>query len=736
MPNNRRARKSNGAGKIKSSTTSSSKGKGTRGKEATKGTSNIFALIIGIDKYERDEYQLGGAVADANEFEHYVRTDLGAPKENIISLRDEKATRSRIIGAFRTLEHRKDIVQGTAIIIIYYAGHGAVAKKPTEWEDWHALDNNIEMLCPVDITFQNSVKEKKVEGIPDRTISRLLLDLSAAKGNNIVLILDCCHSAGIDRGVGVGPGDDAKAREIDDEKITISAGCDSSIYSGRPSGSRKSSQSTNITNFGGSLWGSHILLAACGRNQKAWEKQKKGLFTRALLQAVRETGAYLTYRSLMLRFNKMPSYQSPQLDGNNIHQRLFYPSQESVDTSMILCHREDKQPYLIIEAGHTLGITKGSTYQLYRTDLPESESLPLGTAVVKEVETECTSQLLPDDSEFFVTHGDISNFWYARLVKASRQSLLIYCDDSHSSFLEKVIKENPTQLTVPVARTNNRQEADLCLAVEGDDVIFDRGEGNSYFNDDNVSFELMKDNNLFRSMESPRIDVHSTVASGIVQTQQIINRYANFTYHLTVRSPQSVRATFDVTVTMHKLERMEGKKTLRPINGSGGSFRCDNEKLVRIDVDMSIDIPKRPLYGFTLKNDGSYDLYACLFYFDASTLDIENWTHSRPNLTDDTERQTVDPCIPAGDMLTFGFGNTATRPIAFDIPEGQDVDICCFKIYLSLKPLDLRSISQTLKTFRGAKQVEFEAEDPPVPDKSWASLVIPVIQQRLKKSHK
>ncbi|KAK0452256.1 caspase domain-containing protein [Armillaria borealis] len=706
---------------------------GTRGKEAAKETNNIFALIIGIDKYERDEYRLEGAVSDANAFKHYVSTDLGAPEDNIISLRDKEATRSQIIDAFKKLKDREDIVPGKAIIIIYYAGHGAVAKKPAQWEDWDAFDNNIEMLCPVDMTFRNSVKEK-TEGIPDRTISCLLLDLSAAKGNNIVLILDCCHSAGIDRGAIVRPGPDAKAREIGDEEITISAQCDSSIYSGRTSGFRKSSQSTNTTNFSGSLWDSHILLAACGRNQKAWETQKKGIFTRALLQAVRETpGAYLTYRSLMLRFDKMPSYQSPQLDGNNIHQRLFYPSQEPVNTSMILCRREDAQPYLILEAGQALGITKGSIYQLYRTDLPESESL--GTAVVKEVETECTSHLWPHDSEFFVTHKDIPNIWYARLVKTSRRSLLIYCDDLHSSFLEKVISGNPTQLTVPVARTNDRQEADLCLEVKGDIVLFDRGGRNSYFNGDKASFEPMKDNRLFRSMESPRISAVNSTVHDIAQTQRIINHYANFTYHLTVQSPYAIDI-FDAAVTMHELRRPTPRGTLRPIVGSEDALRFDNGKLVRIDVDMSLPIEKRPRYGLTLKNNGDLDLYACLFYFDASTLDIENWFHSKPSLTDDMGKQNVDPCISARSTLTFGFGNTATRPIAFDVPEGQDVDICCFKIFVSLKPLDLRSISQILKMSRGAALVSADPPQLPDPDESWASLVIPVIQQRLNKSHK
>ncbi|PBK67529.1 hypothetical protein ARMSODRAFT_313442 [Armillaria solidipes] len=722
---------------IKLSTTSSSKGNHSK-PSAT--TNNIFALIIGIDKYERDEYRLEGAVADADAFEDYVSTDLGAPEGNIISLRDQEATRSEIIDAFGKLKDHKDIDPGKAIIIIYYAGHGAVAKKPAQWEDWHALDNNIEMLCPVDMTFRNSVKGKTVEGIPDRTICCLLLDLSAAKGNNIVLILDCCHSAGMDRGAIVRLGPDAKAREIGgDEEITISAQCDFYIYSGRTSGSRKSSQSTNTTNFSGSLWDSHILLAACGRKQKAWETQKKGIFTRALLQAVKETpGAYLTYRSLMLRFDKMPSYQSPQLDGNNIHQRLFYPSQEPVNTSMILCRREDEQPYLILEAGHALGITKGSIYQLYRTDLPESESesLPLGTAVVEKVETEYTSHLRPHDSEFFVTHKDIPNFWYARLAKTSRQSLLIYCDDLHSSFLEKVISGNPTQLTVPVARTNNRQEADLCLEVKGDNVTFDRGGGNSYFNGNKASFEPMKDNNLFRSMEPPRISAVKSTVDNITQTQRIINHYANFTYHLTVQSLHAIDI-FGAAVTMHELQRVPVERTLQPIVGSEDALRFDNGNLVEIDVDMSLPLEKRPCYGLTIKNNGAHHLYACLFYFDASTLDIENWFHSKPSLTsDDMGQQNVDSCIPPGSPLTFGFGNTATKPIAFDVPKGQDVDICCFKIFLSLKPLDLRSISQRLEISRGAKQVEGPPQLPD-PDESWASLVIPVIQQRLpNKSHK
>ncbi len=131
----------------------------------------------------------------------------------------------------------------------------------------------------------------------------------------------------------------------------------------------------------------------------------------------------------------------------------------------------------------------------------------------------------------------------------------------------------------------------------------------------------MKDNGLFRSMESPRISAVNSTVHDIAQTQRIINHYANFTYHLTVQSPYAIDI-FDATVTMHELRRPTPKGTLRPVVGNEDALRFDNGKLVRIDVDMSLPLGKRPRYGLTLKNNGDVDLYACLFYFDASTLDI------------------------------------------------------------------------------------------------------------------
>lgn len=149
-------------------------------------TRGTFALIIGIDEYQYGEYEnLVAAVADAEQFEKYLLEELRTPREHIINLRNGQATRKAIIDGFKKLISDSRIVPGMAAIIIYYSGHGAVTPKPDEWTDWQTYDNEIEMLCPADIGVLDT-NDKVVEGIPDRTISELLLELATAKGNNIV----------------------------------------------------------------------------------------------------------------------------------------------------------------------------------------------------------------------------------------------------------------------------------------------------------------------------------------------------------------------------------------------------------------------------------------------------------------------------------------------------------------------------------------------------------------------
>jgi Caspase domain len=151
----------------------------------------LFALIIGINVYASDDIRnLRAAVGDADKFEKFVLEKLDVPPDHIINLRDENATREAILNAFTMLRDDVRIVKAEdPAIIIYFAGHGARVNKPEEWKDWESNSGQIEMLAPTDIKTVKSAdsgEEKVADGIPDRTISALLNDLSGVKGDNVV----------------------------------------------------------------------------------------------------------------------------------------------------------------------------------------------------------------------------------------------------------------------------------------------------------------------------------------------------------------------------------------------------------------------------------------------------------------------------------------------------------------------------------------------------------------------
>lgn len=694
--------------------------------ESAPSNDKTFALIIGISKYDNchPTYpELPGAASDAEEIYGFVRNTMHVPEKNVIKLCNEHATREAIIQSFRRLEANTDITRGEAAIIIYYAGHGATAVKPAEWEDWYTPDNTIEMLCPVDMTFPESVPHKKkddvklVEGIPDRTISSLLLDLSIEKGNNITLVLDCCHSAGMNRGELSRSLDSSAIRRQIRDSQTISPECDSDIYS-RKRTTHESDKEQERSGFSGSLSDSHILLAACSRHESAWEVHSAGVFTRELLRVLKERSlAELTYRSLMNNLN-MPSWthQTPHQEGNVV-RRVFDPSGRSGDPSMIVCYREDEQPHLSLRAGDVLGITVGSTYEICVTDLPGAPSL--GTAVVKEVTTEASSSLSPLEPGFFTKNKDF-HVGYARLVNASRPSLLTYGQDL--GFLKEVLSDR-TSFDIPVTIAPKQNEADLFLIMEGDSVSFDRGRANSYYKNDEDSFHLMEGNSLFTLMKPRLIPSHASKlgAKDVDHVRKIITLYANFTYHLTNKSKFPI--TDFASVQMHEL-RYKG----RNLDKVGDNLIPDlDKKLVKVPVNMSLSSNRRPCYGFTIENKYDMNLYAYLFYFDPSTLDIALWYH--PQMGAKTQEALVDTYLCRAEELTLGFGNDVMPPLKFNVPDDRNIDICCFKLYVAVKPLDLGSIVQSFSQARGAVQQPQHQGLPP--DYSWASVVIPILQERV-----
>ncbi|KAG8820400.1 hypothetical protein FRC17_010165, partial [Serendipita sp. 399] len=292
---------------------------------SSKTFNSLFALVIGINKYsEKSAPPLLGAVADARDIEQYLRK-LGVPPANITTLLDEQATRSNIIKGFNKLAANPAINSGD-LILIYFAGHGTEGPAPP---GWNASRSKIQLIVPYDY-HAKTLKHRqpaKVHGIPDRSIGVLLERIAKAKGNNIVVVFDCCHSGsgtrhstsrarGLEMSEEIpeeldyeiwgeaeekkqkDTGDAAQIPEVIDSEMQDNAGEEErdkerAIFSG------------DIEHYGDAT---HVLLAACASDQRAFEVNGRGAFTKALVDTLNLVGMERMSYALLIR-------HLPQLPG-------------------------------------------------------------------------------------------------------------------------------------------------------------------------------------------------------------------------------------------------------------------------------------------------------------------------------------------------------------------------------------------------------------------------------------
>lgn len=152
----------------------------------------MVSLIIGIDNYTHIR-QLKGAVADAHSMHDYLVKRLGVPPNSIDMLINEQATRAAIIHSIKDISRRLAAQTGLApaanAILIYFAGHGTMAKAPKNWRG-EREGAPIPMICPSDVFAPASDSEGRVvQPIPGNTIAGLLRSLSKEgyRGNEYIV---------------------------------------------------------------------------------------------------------------------------------------------------------------------------------------------------------------------------------------------------------------------------------------------------------------------------------------------------------------------------------------------------------------------------------------------------------------------------------------------------------------------------------------------------------------------
>ena len=270
--------------------------------EAVSGTTptgKVYALLVGIDSYPSDVIlqnsvrfpALRGCVHDAQSVKTYLDNSPAGQAE-IVLLTNEAASKTAIVSAFQT--HLSQAEAGD-VALFYFSGHGT-----QEWADktvWTSeTDGRLECLaCYYDgQTADNFL-------LADKELRYLIGQLDASKPAadrpQIVAIFDCCHS-----------GDNTRNGEL------VATAFTDVVEKRIPFSFQQRAWHQFI--FGQTITedtirqqgvaeaipeGTHVQLSACESDESALEVGGEGVFTKTLLNVLRQAGGPISYYALRSR---------------------------------------------------------------------------------------------------------------------------------------------------------------------------------------------------------------------------------------------------------------------------------------------------------------------------------------------------------------------------------------------------------------------------------------------------
>ncbi|KAF8972429.1 caspase domain-containing protein [Flammula alnicola] len=641
----------------------------------------VFALVIGINKYKSSKVcSLHGAVSDANAMESYLKVHLKVPGAQIRSLRDEEATRSAVIKSFNDFQDDTRIRTGDAIVI-FYAGHGGEAEAPPGWESEY---NKTQYLLPHDFETKDQ-DGQDVYGIPDRTLASILNRLARAKGDNILVIFDCCHS-----GSGTRTEEPlARVSRLDD-KLKVPSDLDRRIW--RDEVPRGASVSTGFAQTG---LLSHVLLTACGAREQSLEDKTGGRFTNALLTTLRTVDAdKVTYRDLL---NRMPAIlsQNPHCEGVNQNRILFNaraPSPGRVFYKVSIVNGK-----YLMEAGAAHGITDGAEFTIYEKQESPTTASVLGVLTAHDVKAfNTTLAPLPEPN----TITSFANHAYAVQTKAGEKEDLR---------LHVALNEDLIPVFSALAQHMQRPGTDdrriqLVELDKNPHLHVDIEEGRVVF--ENLD-PLVTKYGLTR--------MPYTTKNNVDDIYPVIRAAAHFRWHVELTNPNH---TLQNKVELHVYELREKEDEydddFLPI------YEVIEKNLNVVgEVFLSEDPSKT--YGFKVVNNSPLKLYPSLFYFDNSSFEIQSFY--QPPFPG---RFKPDAPLQPFSSVTIGYGAGGYSQRSFSLAAGQNVDVGFLKLFLTTRYVDYSNIPQPspFDKGRGAREV------PPKTMQTWDTIKVAVVQKK------
>ncbi len=360
---------------------------------------NKHALLIGINDYPNfDNWaQLYGCINDVTLMEKILKENFQFPPENISLLKNEGATRDKILFAMDELIERVGVDD---IVVIHYSGHGS-QMTDREGDEPDGMDETI-------VPYDSGRSPNENRDITDDEIYVKLLRLNE-KTPYVTFIFDSCHSGTITRDTF-----GAKARRVEPDDRPIDELPVSSV-------SREVALAGEI-NPGPSGWlplsKRYVLIAGCHDEESSYEyhtgsgenKLVHGALTyflsRELTQAVSGTTYRDVFEQVSPHITSKFARQHPQMEGARDRELFGIKEIEPMRFVPVTSRRASK---VTLGAGAAHGMTIGSQWEIYPQNVKKvNNETPVNglVEIEKILATSAEAKIITEENEGSILAGN------------------------------------------------------------------------------------------------------------------------------------------------------------------------------------------------------------------------------------------------------------------------------------------------------------------------------------------
>ena len=268
----------------------------------------VYALLVGIDKYLPPVPPLDGCVNDMRAVRDYLKSRIPEDRLHMEILENEEATRMNIVSKFT--DHLTQAGEAD-LAFFYYSGHGS--QETAHEMFWHLEeDKKNETLVCFDSRLSDGMD------LADKELATLIDGVKASNAQ-VVVIMDCCNSGSGTRAVQIQEGENkTKVRQTPDFEGERTL--DSYILP-RNQSTDRSALSTSGEEQLLVPEPRHVQMSAAQSFQLAKETylggSPRGVFTFSLIEVLEGAVGPMSYNDLMRRVRRLVTQrtydQNPQL---------------------------------------------------------------------------------------------------------------------------------------------------------------------------------------------------------------------------------------------------------------------------------------------------------------------------------------------------------------------------------------------------------------------------------------